>query len=382
MLDIICIIYLLGEFMRVKSVKLKNFRNYTEADVEFLPSINLISGANGQGKTNLVEAIMLCALSKSPRTSRDEDMQKENQNFTQVEVRLERKFGEMTIGCSLDGEQGKKFYINSNEIKKISELFGNLVAVYFSPNDLRIISDSPSERRDFMDTDISELSGSYYNLVQRYNKVLFQRNRILKTIHNKSEILDQIDVWNEQLATLAGLIVKTRKSFIEKLKTPAKETMKYISKDSENLEISYVGAKGETAEEIKQEILKSLEFNLDKDMELGYTSIGPHRDDIKFEIDGRDARIFASQGQQRSIVLALKIAELETFKNELGENPVLILDDVFSELDSTRQKKMYDKLSDCQVIMTGTAFKFKPNEDYMSLMVKNAAVKSKVHQKE
>ena len=367
--------------MQVKSVKLKNFRNYTEADVEFLPGINLISGANGQGKTNLVEAIMLCALSKSPRTSRDEDMQKENQDFTQVEVRLERKFGEMTVGCSLDGDQGKKFYINSNEIKKVSELFGNLVAVYFSPNDLRIISDSPSERRDFMDTDISELSGSYYNLVQRYNKVLFQRNRILKTIHSKTEILDQIDVWNEQLATLAGFIVKTRKSFIEKLKIPAKETMKYISKDSENLEISYVGAKGETAEEIKQAILKSLEFNLDKDMELGYTSIGPHRDDIKFEIDGRDARIFASQGQQRSIVLALKIAELETFKNELGENPVLILDDVFSELDSTRQKKMYDKLSGCQVIMTGTAFKFKPNTDYLSLTVKNATIKSKVHQK-
>ena len=364
--------------MRVKWVKLNNFRNYAAESAEFLSGINLISGANGQGKTNLVEAIMLCALSKSPRTTHDEDLQKEGETETRVEVCLERNFGEMTICCTIDNEQGKRFYINGNEVKKLNELFGNLVAVYFSPNDLKVVSDSPSERRDFMDTDISELSGSYYNLVQRYNKVLIQRNRILKMVHDRDSVLDQIGVWDEQLATLSGLIIKTRKSFINKLKEPAKQMMKYISKDKEDLDISYVGVQGNTAEEIKSEILKSLRYNLDRDMELGYTTIGPHRDDIKFEIGGKDARVFASQGQQRSIVLALKIAELQTFKNELGEKPVLILDDVFSELDPSRQKKMYDQMDGCQVIMTGTNFKFKPQEEYLSIKIKNAKVTSKI----
>ena len=363
--------------MQVKWCKLKNFRNYDEAAVDFFSGINLISGKNGQGKTNLVEAVMLSALSKSPRTSHDEEMKKENETHTEAEVLVERVFGDVSVKCIMDDSSKKRFYINGNEVKKISEVFGNLVAVYFSPNDLKIVSSSPSERRDFMDTDISQLSGSYYNLIQRYEKVLFQRNKLLKTCHDKKQILEQIDIWNEQLSSLAGLIIKTRKNFINKLSVPADESIKFISKNSDSLSLSYIGAKGETAEEIKTEILKSLEFNIDKDMELGYTSVGPHRDDVKFELNGKDAKIFASQGQQRTIVLALKIAELAVFEKELGEKPVLVLDDVFSELDSTRQKKLYDMLEDYQVLMTGTAFKFKPNETYSSHVVKNATVKTK-----
>ncbi len=367
--------------MKVKWLKLKNFRNYDECFVEFFGGTNLISGGNGQGKTNLVEGIMVNALTKSPRTSRDEDMKKENTSHTEAEVCIEREFGELTVKCVLDDELKKKFFINGNEIKKVSEVFGNLVAVYFSPNDLKIVSSSPSERRDFMDTDISQLSGSYYTLIQRYEKVLFQRNKLLKMIHNKADLVDQIEIWDTQLAHLAGLVIKTRKNFIQKLTGPANETIKFMSKNADELGISYVGAKGETASEIEAEILQSLKNNLDRDMELGYTSVGPHRDDVKFELNGKDAKIFASQGQQRSIVLALKIAEMQVFETELGEKPVLVLDDVFSELDSTRQKKMYQKLNGVQVLMTGTAFKFKPNEDYLTISVKNAKLKSKLNQK-
>lgn len=367
--------------MRVKWCKLKNFRNYDELVVDFFDGTNLISGQNGQGKTNLVEAVMLNALTKSPRTSRDEDMKKEGTSHTEAEVCVSRSFGDLTVKCILDDQLKKRFYINGNETKKMSEVFGNLVAVYFSPNDLKIVSSSPSERRDFMDTDISQLSGSYYSLIQRYDKVLFQRNKLLKTIHNKKDLTDQIGVWNMQLAKLAGLIVKTRKNFIQKLTEPAGETMKFMSKNADELGISYVGAKGETATEIESEILKSLENNIDKDMELGYTSIGPHRDDVKFELNGRDAKIFASQGQQRSIVLALKIAEMQVFENELGEKPVLVLDDVFSELDSARQRKMYEKLKGMQVLMTGTTFKFKPDETHLTLAVKNAKIKPKLIEK-
>ncbi len=367
--------------MRVKWLKLNNFRNYDNQFVEFFDGINLISGKNGQGKTNLVEAVMLSALTKSPRTSRDTDMKKENTDSTSVELCVEHNFGDVNILTTLSKDEKKTFFINKNQAKKLSEVFGNLVAVYFAPGDLKIVSGGPSERREFMDTDISQLSGSYYNLIQRYEKVLTQRNKLLKMIHDKSLLVDQIEIWNAQLAYLAGLIIKTRKNFIQKLSAPANEALKTISKDAEILTISYVGAKGETAKEIEEEVLKSLNNNLERDMELGYTSIGPHRDDVKFELNGRDLKIFASQGQQRSTVLALKIAEMKVFETELGEKPIFVLDDVFSELDSARQKKMYEMLSGTQVMMTGTAFRFKPNESFMQFEVKESNIKVKFVEK-
>ncbi|MBE5755378.1 MAG: DNA replication/repair protein RecF [Clostridiales bacterium] len=367
--------------MRVKWLKLKNFRNYDELAVEFFDGINLISGKNGQGKTNMVEAVMLSALTKSPRTSHDEDMKLEGTDGTVAELCVERNFGDVTIKTTINNETKKTFFINTNEAKKLSEVFGNLVAVYFSPNDLKIVSGGPNERREFMDTDISQLSGSYYNLTQRYEKVLIQRNKLLKMVHDKALLETQIEVWDNQLAYLAGLIIKTRKNFIQKITVPANETMKNISKNADELKISYVGAKGETAKEIEEEVSKSLKNNLSRDMELGYTSIGPHRDDVKFELNGRDSKVFASQGQQRSIVLALKIAEMKVFETEMGEKPIFVLDDVFSELDSSRQKKMFEMLSGTQVLMTGTAFRFKPNESYMQFDVKDAKVKIKFCEK-
>ena len=202
--------------MRVKWLKIKNFRNYDNQFVEFYDGINLISGKNGQGKTNLVEAVMLTALTKGPRTSRDEDMRKENTDQTSVEVCVEHSFGDVSISASISETEKKSFCINKNQTKKVSEVFGNLVAVYFAPADLKIVSGGPQERRDFMDTDISQLSGSYYTLLLRYEKVLVQRNKLLKMVHDKSVIIDQIEVWNNQLAYLAGLIIKTRKHFIQK----------------------------------------------------------------------------------------------------------------------------------------------------------------------
>lgn len=363
--------------MKIKSVKLVSFRNYDYQIVDFPMQITLVSGTNGQGKTNLVESVIVAATTKSPRTSNMSELVKDGSAETLVEILLDRKFGQMNLSFTINAKGEKKFFINSNPVSKMSDVFGNLVVVYFSPDDLKIVSASPDKRRDFMDTDISELSGSYYNLIQRYNKVLLQRNKLLKTERDRALLLAQIGVWDEQLAQIASLIIKTRKSFIEKLKVPAKEALKYISSSKDDLEIEYVGVKGTSAEEIKEELLKSLKFNLERDIELGYTSVGPHRDDIYFGLNGKDARNFASQGQQRSIVLALKFAELEIFEKELGEEPVLVLDDVFSELDTTRQRRLYEKMSKYQTIITGTQFKFKPVSNYETIRVKEGVVKRK-----
>lgn len=363
--------------MKIKSVKLVSFRNYDYQIVDFPMQITLVSGTNGQGKTNLVESVVVAATTKSPRTSNMSELVKDGSAETLVEILLDRKFGQMNLSFTINAKGEKKFFINSNPVSKMSDVFGNLVVVYFSPDDLKIVSASPDKRRDFMDTDISELSGSYYNLIQRYNKVLLQRNKLLKTERDRALLLAQIGVWDEQLAQIASLIIKTRKSFIEKLKVPAKEALKYISSSKDDLEIEYVGVKGTSAEEIKEELLKSLKFNLERDIELGYTSVGPHRDDIYFELNGKDARNFASQGQQRSIVLALKFAELEIFEKELGEEPILVLDDVFSELDTTRQRRLYEKMSKYQTIITGTQFKFKPASNYETIRVKEGVVKRK-----
>ena len=363
--------------MKIKSVKLVSFRNYDYQIVDFPMQITLVSGTNGQGKTNLVESVVVAATTKSPRTSNMSELVKDGSAETLVEILLERKFGQMNLSFTINAKGEKKFFINSNPVSKMSDVFGNLVVVYFSPDDLKIVSASPDKRRDFMDTDISELSGSYYNLIQRYNKVLLQRNKLLKTERDRALLLAQIGVWDEQLAQIASLIIKTRKSFIEKLKVPAKEALKYISSSKDDLEIEYVGVKGTSAEEIKEELLKSLKFNLERDIELGYTSVGPHRDDIYFGLNGKDARNFASQGQQRSIVLALKFAELEIFEKELGEEPILVLDDVFSELDTTRQRRLYEKVSKYQTIITGTQFKFKPVSNYETIRVKEGVVKRK-----
>lgn len=363
--------------MKIKSVKLVSFRNYDYQIVDFPMQITLVSGTNGQGKTNLVESVVVAATTKSPRTSNMSELVKDGSAETLVEILLDRKFGQMNLSFTINAKGEKKFFINSNPVSKMSDVFGNLVVVYFSPDDLKIVSASPDKRRDFMDTDISELSGSYYNLIQRYNKVLLQRNKLLKTERDRALLLAQIGVWDEQLAQIASLIIKTRKSFIEKLKVPAKEALKYISSSKDDLEIEYVGVKGTSAEEIKEELLKSLKFNLERDIELGYTSVGPHRDDIYFGLNGKDARNFASQGQQRSIVLALKFAELEIFEKELGEEPILVLDDVFSELDTTRQRRLYEKMSKYQTIITGTQFKFKPVSNYEMIRVKEGVVKRK-----
>lgn len=365
--------------MYVKSVKLVNFRNYETANAEFCRGVNLVTGQNGQGKTNLVEALVTASWTKSPRTTKHKDMIRFGASKALAEIIVNRNFGDLKISYELSGEENKKFMINGTPVYKLSEVFGNLVVVYFSPTEMKIVTGGPQERRDFMDTDISELSGQYYNLVARFNKVLEQRNKLLKNRYDRKMVLDQIDVFSEQLASLAAPIIKTRRNFIAKIAPLAQNAMQKLSDGKESLKMEYVSMRGETTSEIKANMLEALQVNLEKELELGYTLVGPHRDDIKFLVNGVEAKDFASQGQQRSIILALKVAELEIFEKELNEKPVLILDDVFSELDNKRQKLLYELMNGAQVIITGTTVKFKPDGEYFSHKVKNASIKTKLN---
>ena len=361
--------------MNVVNLKLKNFRNYQSAEVNFSRGINLISGLNGQGKTNLVEAIVVASRTKSPRTHNDKDMILSGADGAQVNLVVNKNEGDVLIDFYINKTEEKSFVINNNPVSRVGQVFGNLVCVYFSPQELKIVSGAPSDRRDFLDDDISMLSESYYNLCLRYEKVLAQRNKLLKTERDPAKIIDTIGVWDEQLASIAAAIVKTRKSFVNKLSPMANKFLNDLSANKEDLKLSYVGVKGETRDEIKKNLLRALDEGLSRDMELGYTGVGPHRDDLKIELNGADARVFSSQGQSRSIALALKLAEMKIMEEELGEKPVVILDDVFSELDTRRQRKLFEAVEDAQAIFTGTSFKFKPKDTkFVQLKVQNGTV--------
>ena len=361
--------------MFVESLKLNNFRNYQVAEINLSSGINLITGLNAQGKTNLAEALVFLSRAKSPRTHQDKDLIKLGETNANISAKLNKHFGQMSFNFSLFNAQENEYRINGNACDRVGQVFGNLICIYFCPQDLKIVAGSPENRRDYVDDEIMMLSEAYYNLLARYEKVLAQRNKLLKTEKDHAKIIDTIGVWDESLASVACLIIKTRKSFLEKLGPVADKFLKTITDGKDSLKISYVGAKGTEKDEIKKQILKELDENLSRDMELGYTSVGPHRDDVKFELNGLDTKIYASQGQTRSIVLALKLAEMEILKEELNDYPIMIFDDVFSELDNKRQQKIYEALDGVQAIFTGTNFKFKPSGEYKQFKISGGNIK-------
>ena len=304
-------------------------------------------GQNAKGKTNIIEAIYYFATTKSFRTSKDFLAICDGETAANVKMNIERSFGNVNLELQLDKTQ-KKFLVNGEKMPQMSKALGHFCAVLFSPDELKIIKAGPDERRNFIDSAISELSGSYYDLLLRFEKVLFSRNLLLK--RNASDA--EIEVYDEQFAALSAKILKQREIFVKKLSPYAKETMEFLSGGKDSLSVRYDSPF--FGDNIKDEILDSLGANRMRDRELGYTSIGPHRDDLVVVSNGKDLRHYGSQGQQRSAVLALKLAVFNVIKETLGEEPVLLLDDVFSELDNTRAKLLFEKVKGCQTIITGT----------------------------
>lgn len=339
--------------MQIKKLSLTNFRNHIEKTIEFKNGINFIYGNNARGKTNIIESIFFFASTKSFQTSKETESINESKESTHVKMTVEKKYGTEELKMSLDKFGKKIFYTNGEKLSKISKMFGSFCAVLFSPDHMKIVKNAPDDRRKFIDTAISQLSGMYFELLNRYEKILNQRNRALKNRSDKTEI----EVWNEELANYASKIIFQRQKFVEKFEPYAAESMKYLSNGKEDLKIKYQTEFTGTVQEIKQKMLEQLKKNETKDFELGFTTIGPQKDDLLLIINEKDAKAYASQGQQRTILLALKLAEYSVLENETGETPVLLLDDVFSELDSSRSKLLFEKVKEGQTIITGTKTK-------------------------
>lgn len=341
--------------MEIKSVQLKNFRNYQLENVSFKSGLNILEGKNAQGKTNLLEAVFLCAIGKSPRTNKEKELLKWNEQMGKVTIEFTKKSGNKKIELYLFSNQNKAIKINGVPIKKLGELMGELNAIYFSPDELKLVKESPEERRRFMDIDLCQFNKNYFYALNKYNKILNQRNKLLKS-GNLQSIKETISIWNEQLSEQACYIILRRLELIEKLKVFAERAHYYLTDNQEKMVLSYVGLTDTDKSTLKQKLLNLYETSLEKDLNLGFTTVGPHRDDIKIIVNDVDIRHFGSQGQQRSCALSLKLAELEIFKDNLGEYPVLLLDDVLSELDEFRREKLLKIINNFQTLLTCTEY--------------------------
>lgn len=358
--------------MKIKTIKLINFRNYTNQTINFENGINVLVGKNAQGKTNLIEAIYFSCIGKSVRTKKENELIRWDNLNAKIEIELEKKEGNKKIEVYFNQKAKKSIKINDMNILRIADLIGVLNCVFFSPDELKLIKESPADRRKFMDIDLSQLSRNYFYLINKYNKILTQRNKLLKDTRDIVVLKETINIWDMQLAEIGSKIIIKRIDFVNLLKIYAKKIHKDLTSEEESLKIDYSGITGENEAVIKEKLLKEYDNSVAKDFRLGFTSVGPHRDDIKISSNGVDLRSFGSQGQQRTAVLSLKLAELEIFAKERGEYPILLLDDVLSELDETRKQKLLEKIKNLQTIITDTKFNY--NIKVNILKVKNGVI--------
>ena len=334
--------------MYVSTLKIGDFRNITSADVELKKGINILYGQNAQGKTNFLESLYICATGRSHRTKFDSQLINFDKKEAHIRAVVEKNFTIDKIDVHIKKEEKKGIALNGVPLKKVGDLFGVLHTVIFSPEDLQLIKSSPGERRKFMDIELCQLSNVYYYNLQQYYKVLKQRNNLLKNINKNPALKDTLFVWDSQLVEYGTKIIKKRQEFIEKINIAASKKHNEITNFKENLVIEY------KPNVTTDEFMSKLEENLQKDIILGSTSKGPHKDDVSFTINDSEVKIYGSQGQQRTAALSAKLAEIEIIKEEKGETPVLLLDDVLSELDEKRQYYLLESIKDIQTVITCT----------------------------
>jgi DNA replication and repair protein RecF len=341
--------------MHITQLKLKNFRNYTEEVFEFQNGINLLMGSNAQGKTNAGEAIFFLCTAYSPRANKDKLVIKNGEDTAEISGTAKSDYGEVSVRIGFNKNDKKNIYVNGIQVLKVGELLGNIHSVFFNPAELKLVQESPEDRRRFLNVSLSQMSKNYFYALQRYNKILQQRNNLLKE-PNRDIIRETLPIWDKQLSDQASKIIAMRNNFLKELSPIAQEKHAFLSDGKEVLEMKTENGYYGSEQEIAYAIYEDLKTGLEKDIRLGFTTRGPHRDDIKFSLNGLDARVYGSQGQQRTVALALKLAETETFKNRFGEYPILILDDVLSELDKKRQRKLIGSVEHLQTIFTATGY--------------------------
>lgn len=360
--------------MYIKKLTLKNYRNYKSSEFKFINGINILVGMNAQGKTNAAEAVFYLCTGYSPRATRDKQLILNGEKSATAKIEAETRFGSVSVEAEI-GEGGKDIKVNGVKIARAGELMGNVNSVFFNPGELKLIQESPEDRRRFMDVAISQMNKNYFYALQKYRKVLDQRGELLKS-DDKEVIYETLPFWDEKLCEYAGVIIKERVDFIKDIKPLFYDAMASVSGGGEKVSLTHEAAyltaadeetvgsgdggcadiisDGLTANDYSRILYNVLRGRVDKDVKLGYTGAGPHRDDLKIKINGADVRIYGSQGQQRTASLALKLAELEIFKAKFNEYPVLILDDAFSELDKTRRERLVERVKNLQTIITVT----------------------------
>ena len=334
--------------MIIESIELKNYRNYDELHMDFHEGTNILYGNNAQGKTNILEAVYVCCTTKSHRASKDREMIHFHQDESHIKLTVRKHDVPYRIDMHLKKNKAKGVAINGIPIRKASELFGIVNVVFFSPEDLNLIKNGPAERRKFIDLELCQLNKLYVHSLVSYNRILMQRNKLLKELFFHPEYEETLDVWDMQLVQYGKEIIKFRETFIGQLNEIIREIHRKLSGDREELQIVY--DPNASYEKLEEELKRSRP----QDLKQKTTLAGPHRDDIGFFIDGVDIRKFGSQGQQRTAALSLKLAEIELVKRLVRDYPILLLDDVLSELDGERQNHLLSAIDQIQTMITCT----------------------------
>ncbi|MCL2168733.1 MAG: DNA replication/repair protein RecF [Defluviitaleaceae bacterium] len=342
--------------MQIQRVLLHNFRNIECADVGLDEGLNIFFGDNAQGKTNFLEAVYYAAASRSHRASRDRELIMTNEKLARVKVQVKHEFLTTDIAMEIE-KDSKRMFVNGLQIKRLGELFGNLFCVIFSPEDLSLVKSGPGLRRRFMDMELCQLYPAYYHNLRMYYKVMKQRNNLLRDMaFNQGRGLDTLDVWDEQLVSYGAKLIDTRARFVEKLSSIACKNQMDITGGKEKLEIIYKN--NVDSDGFLEKLIKTRNYDIIKKN----TSVGVHKDDMEFKINGKDARIYASQGQSRTAALSVKLAQVTLTYEERGCMPVLLLDDLLSELDLSRQRYLMERVKglglQCIITLTGAESAF------------------------
>lgn len=334
--------------MIIKSLELENFRNYKSLSLEFDKGVNIFYGDNAQGKTNILESIYISATTKSHKGSKDKEIINFEAEEAHIKTLLDKEGLERRVDMHLRKSKSKGIAIDKVRLKKATELLGLLNIVLFSPEDLSIIKNAPAERRRFVNVELCQLDRSYLYDLNQYNKIIEQRNKLLKEISFNPDLRETLSIWDMQLVSYGKKIIERRKSFTDEINEIINVIHKKLSGDKEDMIIKYIPYI--EADELEEALNK----NIERDIKFKITSVGPHKDDFAFISNGIDLRVYGSQGQQRTAALSLKLSEIELVKKIAKDKPVLLLDDVLSELDSNRQNYLLDSIGDIQTIITCT----------------------------